>query len=103
MSNLRQQLKMQMKVNGGSALHKSLTCCQLSVQRDIDIRPISGFWKRGVDDGGGCRHTGLEAWFPVCTSCVSNVQLKARSCFLCMMGARPKAPTQRQHTISSDV
>lgn len=41
-----------------------------------------------MQDGG----VSSETLFPVCISCVFNVKLRARACFLCVMGARPQDP-----------
>lgn len=38
------------------------------------------------------RARGADTLFPVCISCVLNVKLRARACFLCVMGARPRHP-----------
>lgn len=41
---------------------------------------------------------GADTLFPVCISCVLNVELRARACFLCVMGARPRHPgTETTH------
>lgn len=63
----------------------------------------AGLWRAGGEE---CRMEEcaslarrIETWFPVCISCVFNVQLRARACFLCVMGARPRTPTQRQHAM----
>lgn len=41
------------------------------------------------------RARGADTLFPVCISCVLNVKLGARACFLCVMGARPRHPDMK--------
>lgn len=67
----------------------------------------AGFWRPALlwdveERSAGWRsvravHEGVETRFPVCISCVFNVERRAGACFLCVMGARPRTPTQRQH------
>lgn len=48
------------------------------------------------------RAQGADTLFPVCISCVFNVKLRARACFLCVMGTRPKHPdTKTTHPADS--
>lgn len=48
------------------------------------------------------RARGADTLFPVCVSCVLNVKLRARACFLCVMGARPRHPdTETTHPADS--
>lgn len=44
------------------------------------------------------RARGVDALFPVCISCVFKLKLRARACFLCVMGARPPGLRHKDNT-----
>lgn len=71
----------------------------------------TGFWRPALLRDQEERHAGAEECvsraqgaetrFPVCISSVFNVELRATACFLCVMGARRRIPTKRQHATMS--